>query len=298
MLGSFRREYAKLVTSCGQLLLLFIGVKLESRTGWLGCLGLIAVLSVFTWASAYRRARAISDTPTARVGSAAQGYTELRGIGKPLGGTPLLSPLSSLPCLWFRYLVERKDKESRWINESSGESDASFLVDDGSGECLVDPEGAEMQISRKDTWTRGNHRYTEWLLIERSPVYALGEFITRGSVDLELDSNEDVKALLAEWKNNPAELQKRFDLDSDGQINAQEWELARAQAKREVATMHREARNNAEVSILRAPADGRMFLISDLDESKLAGKYRLWIWLHLAIFFGSLIAYAMVLRSA
>ncbi len=295
MLGSFRREYARLVTSGGQLLLLIIGAKLESRAGWLVCLGLIAVLSVFTWASAYRRARAISDTPTSRIASAAQGYTELRGIGRPLGGTPLLSPLSSLPCLWFRYQVERKDKQNRWVNDSSGESDASFLLNDSSGECLVDPEGAEMQVSRKDSWTRGDYRYTEWLLLERSPIYALGEFTTRGSVDLELDSNEDVKALLAEWKNNPAELQKRFDLDQDGQINAQEWELARAQAKREVATMHREARNNVEVSILRAPTDGRLFLISDLDESKLEGKYRLWLWLHLAIFFGSLIAFAKVL---
>ena len=296
MFASLRREYAKLVTSGGLLLLLLIGVKLESRHGWLACLALMTLLSLFTWASAFRRARAVADTPASKVASAAQGYVELRGKGKPLGGTPLLSPLTGLPCLWFRFRVERKDNENKWVQESSGESDASFILDDGSGQCLVDPEGAEMLVTRKESWMRDDHRYTEWLLIERDPVYVLGEFSTRGSVDLDLDSNEDVKALLAEWKKKPDALLARFDLDKDGLLDMKEWELARLQAKREVAAIHREAQAQTEVSVMHAAGDGRMYLISDLDPDRVASRYRLWAWLHLATFFGALVAFAFVWR--
>ena len=89
---------------------------------------------------------------------------------------------------------------------------------------------------------RSDRRYTEWLLIERQKIYALGQFATRGSVDLDLNLVEDVKLLLAEWKTRTAELLERFDLDKNGQLDLKEWELARAQAKREVAANHRELR--------------------------------------------------------
>jgi hypothetical protein len=297
MLVSLRREYGQLITSGGQLLLLFVGAKLESRPGWLACLALMALVSVFAWTSAFRRARAVVDTPTSKIASAAQGYVELRGAGKPFAGTPVLSPLTGLPCLWFRYRVERRNSDNKWVQESSGESDASFILDDGSGQCLVDPEGAEMLVSRRDTWTRDDHRYTEWLLLEHDSVYALGDFSTRGSVDLDLDASEDVKALLAEWKKKPEALLARFDLNKDGTLDMKEWELARRQARREVAQAQHETRQNAEVNILHVPEDDRMYLISDLEPDSLASKYRLWAWLHLAIFFGALIAFAIVWRA-
>ncbi len=41
-----RREYAQWLTSGAQLLLLFIGIRLNSRSGWLYCLAVIALFSV------------------------------------------------------------------------------------------------------------------------------------------------------------------------------------------------------------------------------------------------------------
>jgi hypothetical protein len=297
MLVSLRRGYSDLVTSGGQIILLIIGFKTESSLGMFVCVTLMVPLSLIAWTSAYRRARAVADTPTSKVASAAQGYSELIGSGRPLAGAPLMSPHSHVPCLWFRYMVERKDSDNKWVTEDKGESDASFILEDGSGECVVDPEGAEMLVSRRDTWTRDDHRYTEWLLLEHDSVYALGDFSTRGSVDLDLDASEDVKALLAEWKKKPEALLARFDLNKDGTLDMKEWELARRQARREVAQAQHETRQNAEVNILHVPEDDRMYLISDLEPDSLASKYRLWAWLHLAIFFGALIAFAIVWRA-
>lgn len=296
MLVRLRRGYGNLVTSGGQLILLLVGLKTESSLGMFVCVALMAPLSLLAWTSAFRRTRAVADTPTSKVASAAQGYVELIGTGKPLAGAPLLSPLTHLPCLWFRYTIERKDSENKWVQESKGESDASFILDDGTGECVVDPDGAEMLVTKKDSWIEGDRRYTQWLLIERQTIYALGQFATRGSVDLDLNVAEDVKHLLAEWKSRPADLLHRFDLDKNGQLDLKEWELARAQARREVLANHRELRASAELHVMHLPQDGRHYIISDLDPGKLASKYRWWSWFHIAVFFGALIALPFIWR--
>ena len=297
MLVRIRREYGRFITSGSQLLLLGVGAQIDTPAGWRICAALIAAISLIAWMSTYRRARAIDDTPTSKVASAAQGYTELQGRGRPLAGPPVDSPLTHRPCLWFRFIVERKDGD-KWVHDSSGESDASFILDDGSGLCLVDPEGAEILPTHKETWSQSDHRYTEWLLLENEVLYALGQFHTRGSVDLQLDRNEDVKALLAEWKKEPQDLLKRFDLDGNGELDLREWELARAMASREVARMHREARQQSELHIMRQPEDGRLYLISSLPPDKLARRYRWWSIAHLAIFFGVLAGMAGALNMA
>jgi len=88
MLVSLRREYAHLVTSGAQLLLLLVGLKLESRNGWLVCLSIMAAISILAWLSALNRLRTIRDTPTSKIASAVQGYVELTGRGHPFGEHP------------------------------------------------------------------------------------------------------------------------------------------------------------------------------------------------------------------
>lgn len=286
MLIRLRREYGRFITSGGQLLLIGIGAQIDTPQGWQICGGLIAAVSMLAWTSTWRRARAFDDTPTSKVASAAQGYAELQGQGRVLAGTPLLGALSHLPCLWYRYHIERR-RDNKWEHEESGESDASFILDDGSGICVIDPEGAEVLPVHKDTWTQGDYRHTEWRLLANEPLYALGEFHTVGSQDLKLDRAADVKALLAEWKTQPRALQ-RFDLDGDGTLDMREWQLARAQARREVDRQHREAQQQPELHVMRRPADNRIYMISSLPPERLARRYRWWSAFHLVVFFGAL----------
>lgn len=295
MLVRLRREYGRFITSGSQVLLIGVGLQIDTPAGWAICAGLIAAASLIAWTSTYRRARAIDDTPTSKVASAAQGYTELQGRGRMLAGLPVVSPLAHRPCLWYRFIVERR-RDDKWEHDSSGESEDSFILDDGSGLCLIDPEGAEILPTSKDTWIQSDHRYTEWLLLANETLYALGQFHTRGSADLQLDRAEDVKTLLAEWKKDPQDLLKRFDLDGNGELDLREWELARAQARREVDRMHREALQQAELHILRRPEDGRLYLISSLPPDKLARRYRWWSIAHVAVFFGALAGMASALK--
>ncbi len=296
MLASLRRSYAELITSGAQLFLLFVGLRLESRDGWLYCLALMAVISVFAWLSSLNRLRAIRDTPTSKVASAAQGYVELVGRGEPFGDIPVFSQLRQLPCLWYRYRVELRDSEKNWKTEDSGESTDSFLLRDESGVCAVDPEQAEISTRHRDCWVTGDHRYTEWTLIKQDRIYVIGEFRTQ-SCSLEFDSRAELNALLAEWKKDMPALRKRFDLNNDGELDMNEWMLARQAAKREVAKNQHEVQSIPDVQLIGRPRDGRHFIISNLSPEKLSRRYLIWTWVHLLIFFGALGGIGWVLQS-
>lgn len=288
MLVSLRREYAQLVTSGAQLLLLLVGFKLESRNGWLVCLSAMAIISVPAWLSALKRLRAVRDTPTSKVASAAQGYVELTGRGHRFGDPPLLSKLSLLPCLWYRYRIEQRDSEKNWKTVDNGESDDSFMLRDDTGECVVDPEQAEILTRHCDQWHDGDYRYTEWKLIEQDRLYVIGQFRTQGGGNLEFDTRAELNALLAEWKKDLPALHARFDLDNNGTLDMREWMLARSAAKRDVAKMMREAQAHPDIHIIGQPRDGKLFLISNLTSEKLSRRYLFWSWAHLIIFFGAL----------
>ena len=162
MLVKLRREYAQLVTSGAQLILLLVGFHLKTRNGWLTCLSLMAALSLMAWLSALKRLRAVRDTPTSKIASAAQGYVELAGQGQAFGETPLLSKLSLLPCLWYRYKIEQRTSDNKWETIDSGESNDSFMLRDDTGLCIVDPEQAEIITRHREQWHKDDHRYTEW----------------------------------------------------------------------------------------------------------------------------------------
>ena len=288
MLVKLRREFARLVTSGAQLLLLVAGFKIGTPQGWLVCLAIMAVISLFAWLAGLYRLRAIRDTPTSRIASAAQGYVELTGRGKSFTDTPLLSKNSALPCLWYRYIIERKGGDNKWHTEDSGESEDSFMLDDGSGQCVIDPYGAEILTTHKDVWYKDDYRYTEWKLLLVDSLYAIGQFKTIGGSSEALNPNEELKAILAEWKQDTRALHARFDLNKDGKLDMQEWMLARQAARREAGKRINEAHALPDTHILVQPHDRRLFLISNLSPNQLARRYWWWAWMHLAILFAAL----------
>ncbi len=295
MLVTLRREYAQFITSGGQLLLLLVGLHFHSRTGWVWCLGGMALISLPAWYSALYRLRTVTGTATSRIGSAAQGYVELTGHGD-VYQTPVLSRYSNLPCLWCRYKLERRSSDNKgWNTEESGESNALFIIDDGTGKCVVDPESAEILTRHKDSWMKGDYRYTEWKLLDIDFIYTLGEFKTVGGSNTTLTQDELVKQVLSEWKMDNDNLLKRFDLDNNGVLDMQEWMLARSAAKREAEKRMNEALAEPDTNFMLQPHDGRLFLISNYDQDKLAFRYKLWTWANFVIFFGALGGIAWIL---
>lgn len=273
---------ANQLASVGHVLLVLMGMQLQSPLAWLCILAMIAILSLLLWAANYRRTRAVADTPTSRIASAHQGYVELVGKALQFDSAPLTGPLSGTPCVWFRYRIEQR-QDRRWQVMGEGRSETSFRLDDGSGSVLVDPHRAEVVTDHHRRWRKGDRRYTEWLLLAGTRVYALGEFSTVGGSNAELDHRADLVALLDHWKRDPKALRQRFDLDNNGEIDLQEWELARRAARREVEQLHAEIRSEPGTHVMRAPRDGRLFVLSNFDPELLIARYRRWTYIQLAI---------------
>lgn len=265
-----------------QLALLMVGFKAARREVWLPCLAGIAVLALVSWMSALRRRQAITGMPTSRIASAAQGYVELHGVGRPLDINPLYSPVSGRDCLWYHYHVERKTSDNKWEMVERDRSHTSFVLDDGSGTCLVDPEGAEIVTRHRRAWNEGDYRYVEWTLQQQDRIYVLGNFVTRHP-EQGLDAGADLNALLTEWKQDQAGLLRRFDLDHDGQLDEREWALARRLARGEIEQRHRELRAQPELHLVQEAASS-LYLISNFEPEKLARRFLGLASLQLAAF--------------
>jgi hypothetical protein len=284
MIRSLQRRYVAMLTSGAQVTLLFGALHWGNAAGWAVALALIAALSFLAWTGTYRRWRAVADTPTSQIAYAAQGYVELAGDAAQPGAVKIVSRLTQLPCCWYRFRVEvRRNDRRGWSLEDEGESVDAFRLRDASGECTIEPEGAEVVCTRKQTWTSGERRFTEWVILERDPLYVLGELATF-SPATGFSEGLALAAKLTDWKSDSAALRRRFDLDGDGEISLAEWRLARAQAKREVAEERELLRAEPSVHVVRRPSDGRAFLLANVDAEKLAARFSLWAWVHLGLF--------------
>lgn len=256
------------------------------------------VLFYFIWRN-LRRARLIEDMPTAKVRSASQGYVEIDGFAEHLPGIPIRAPLSETECLWYRFVVERKQTSrgsngetyTTWQTVRQGTSDDIFLFEDDTGQCVIDPEGAEVTPTIKDVWyghgdlssrgirqtgilgsITGDYRYTEERLMP-GPLYAIGWFKTLTNADVSL--NEQVKALLREWKSDQQALLSAHDQNGDGRIDQHEWEAVRQAAIQQVVKERSESTAEQVTHVLCKPeAAGYPFLISDREQDSLAGRYR------------------------
>jgi len=278
------------LTGSAHFVILIVAFQFEDPKAWPWALLAMCGVSFFAWLGNHRRYRQIHDLPTSKIASAAQGYLELVGRSELIEGGMIHSRLRGLPCCWYHYTVEEQDSNDKWKKIDEGTSIAHFLIVDDTGSCVISPEGAEVVTSEHQTWREGRLRYTEWLLPHRDVLYALGEFTTHGrQAGSAAEERAEVSALLANWKDDKAGLLKRFDLDQDGNIDLKEWELARAQAIREV---RKQQADNAHkliegVHLLRKPTDGRLFLLANEMPETLGRRYRWWSWFHLVFFLGT-----------
>jgi hypothetical protein len=282
MLRQFQHSFANHITSAGHVILVVIGLRIGTPAGWAVSLALIALISFALWVLNFRRTRAVADTPTSRIASAPQGYVELYGVSRTFGGQALRAPLTGRECVWYRYQVDEK-RGKNWTTVERGISTDSFVLDDGTGTAVVDPEWAEVHTSHRRAWTRGDRRYDEWLLLPDDDLYAIGDLATVGGANSQLDAAADVNALLKEWKADQPSLKGRFDLNGDGQIDLQEWELARRAARREVVRRHDEIRAQPGVNVLRKTDGQRPFLLANMTPERMARRYGWWTRLQLGI---------------
>ncbi len=250
--------------------------------------GMLAFLGASVYA-AFRyliRARTLEDVPTSKARSAEQGYVELEGRAEMLDGPPVQSPLSRRECVWWSYYVERYSNND-WVRVKSETSDSLFAIRDDTGICIVDPEGADVYPEHSRTWnanqaanlttlgtySSSNYRYREYYLMPHELICVIGVHKTFAAID-EWDDAHELRRLLADWKKNQAELVNRFDRNNDGVLDQEEWEIAREEARKQLAAEKLRHATTPGVNVIGAPPDRRPFLIAPLHNMDFARKMR------------------------
>jgi E3 Ubiquitin ligase len=270
---------------------------------WLVVSGLAAAAVYSFWYAfkSWAKNRVIEDTPTSRLRSAAQGYVELCGRGVVPPDAQIKAPLTGLPCTWWRYKIEERRSSGRsrsWTTLQSGTSELPFVLDDGTGRCLVDPRGAEVYPGISDVWYGASEwptvripngsglwgrlvdslvtdkfRYTEHRLQAQEELYAIGAFRSLGGVSVD-SPDAAIAELLRAWKQDQAGLLARFDIDHDGTLSQTEWDQARAAARRQILDNRAADAQPPSLNVLARPKDGRSFLLAASDGESLARRFR------------------------
>ena len=244
------------------------------------------------------RTRLMENMPTSRLRSAAQGYVELEGIARLMQGPPIIAPLTRAKCVWWRFKIEEErgsGKNRRWVTVESGTSDDCFELDDSTGTCVVNPDGATVIPTQRRRWYGSSrspdvapavgggwlrsmfskYRYTEELINEEHPLYALGSFRTQTGNPDAFDEQLDLKELLGKWKHD-RKMMALLDMNKDGTVDAREWDAARRMAQRKVRDEHvKRAVETPDLHLLARPRDGRPFILSGVPQASLVRRYRL-----------------------
>ncbi len=298
---------------------------------WLWAIGLliIAIIGFYFSFMTLHRKRIIEDTPTSKIRSAAQGYVELVGYGELMEGQPIVAPLTQTICTWYDYKIEeyrRSGKRSYWATIKSETSTELFLIKDETGQCIIDPEGAHVTVTNKDTWYGGEpnpmrepftantkkpflsrlgwnrrYRYTEKRLHNEESLYAIGLYKTVGGSGAKLDVNEDVRELVREWKADTEALMKKFDINNDGEIDLEEWQQVREEAFKKVLEKHGEQKNLPPINIMNKTNDKRRpFILSAIEQDDLTQQLHIYSVLSLTLFIicGSLSTLLISIRLA
>jgi hypothetical protein len=269
---------------------------------WMGAAacGAVALWSLYRFLVSLRRDRLVGDTPLVRIRSAAQGYVKLHGRTAQANDSTLSAPLSSRPCVWWRYNVEQKFRnakgETRWESIDSGTSIDLFVLADTDAQCLVGPVNAEITPTTHDVWYgtdprprgpppkdrgflhSGDYRYTESLLSPGDQLSVLGELRSHSEGS---STDATAAALLKSWKQDQQTLLARFDQNHDGKIDAAEWDAVRQAAIKEAQS---QTLNTpiTRMSVISQPTNGEPFLIAAMDDVHLVRREKV----HAVLFLG------------
>ena len=257
----------------------------------------VGLIGLYGFATYFKQVRLIEDTPTSKIRSAAQGFVELEGISKNLNsGSPMLTPLSQTPCVWYDFRIEKKVKTGKdstsWRTIQSGRSSHPIPLDDSTGICLLKPNKASIHSHEENTWYGtsrhpsklsidrkgsmlqfGNYRYSEEYISAESPLYALGHFKTTRASD-SFTREKAIKEIISEWKQDYASMLKKFDRNGDGTLDEKEWKLVRLAASLEAENLEEQLVNQPEVHIMEKPSAKLPYLISTRDQKEFTSRLK------------------------
>jgi hypothetical protein len=131
------------------LIIAIHGSEADAKVGIFTCMAFgLGVAFFFTGFKTYRNMRELEDTPRVPIRGVPMGLVQVRG--KACGNAPLESPVWKKPCHLYKVNIERWKRDGEggsWEYFSTQLVGQRFYLDDGTGKVLVDPEGAECDLT-------------------------------------------------------------------------------------------------------------------------------------------------------
>lgn len=139
-----------------------------------------AFLATQTGLKDLRELRQLERIPQVDVVGAIPGEVILSGniVPQKRNGT-VISPKARVPSVYYRYLVEKRCKDSdgneSWCTQSDQQKYVPFFLDDNTGAMLLMSSGGiDWQAPERFETTSGDYRYTEWRLESGDRINAFG----------------------------------------------------------------------------------------------------------------------------
>jgi E3 ubiquitin ligase len=248
---------------------------------WILCEVLLAlagaILIAYGFAVLHEK-RLLENLPESKARSVAMGLAEI--VGTAQQKDPLLSPITGIPCVYYRYTIEEERRDSRgrsrWEVIDDGRSSAPFYLGDETGRILVEPAGAEMilregyrKIEPKAGWGSNRIRTIEWRIVPQQRICVLGT-VTK-TCDEIYAHRATLREHLQQLKGNPEHL-KQFDTNRDGTLDEAEWAVAVQAVKQEVLKeeMSRPQPPPEDEVAIGQGTDEKTFVIADRSEASVA----------------------------
>lgn len=156
----------------------------------------------------------------------------------------------------------------------------SFILRDKTGDCVIDPEKAEVICDR----CQAGHMWHEWSIRVGDPVYAIGYFSSGGAAAERHVNLKAEYARVAQERDKEA-YAARYDANKDGKVDQQEKALARDALKRDAM---KEYAGQGGIHTLGPSPDGRPFLVIGASHEHVGSRYRRLTVIHLCVFIVSL----------
>ncbi len=251
-----------------------------AKSSWffsLGILSLGCILFIHSFIL-LKRKRAIENCPTSKIRTMPMGEVEVKGYARQK--YYLKSPFSNIDCVYYSYKVyEREVNGTTWksrLKEWGDSGRIPFYVEDDTGRVFVIPENVILRAGITQTFSEqllashgiafrtygGNNKIIETVIHAGQFLYIKG-FAHR----LRSNSKEKKKIFIEKLRDLKRDHQrlKRYDLDNDGSINTEEWELAKKDIEDKVL-MEGSAIGKEDTIAIGEHPTGRLFYISDKHE--------------------------------
>jgi hypothetical protein len=236
--------------------------------------------------------RLMQNTPTSKIRSIAMGLVEVQGVARR--HFALFSPMTNIPCIYYRLVRYKKNSKNDWVVSSvTSSGHVPFLLEDGTGSVSVDPSGATVKAEHRQESLNlsgitfggsdsADEKWVEEMIYDGARVYVLGEAQLKKSRRPPRKQRK-IEAL-RRLKQDPQTL-ARFDTNGDGRIDSEEWQAARdvidEQLLHEDLNASDENRRQEDQVVISKPRQrGAPFMIAETaSEVKLTSGYTLSITL-------------------